>query len=140
MTYTARVTDTLPVPVEPAVLSIHIVMAQTGNDDRAVYIPWKNCTLVHAYAVTTVAEGDTNPVYLDLELDAASGSMIGKITIAQDAGVGDVDEIASIERAYVTALDRDDSTRDAINIEATSASTTSWEGTLFMYFERDMGY
>jgi hypothetical protein len=140
MVYTAYTQNTLPVPAEPGVLSIHVVSPSSTNDDRAVSIPWKNCTLTYAYTVTTIAEDGTNAVYLDLELNAASGSAMGTITVAQSAPVGDIDEIGTLTRANCIALDRDDAARDAINIEATSAGANTWEGTLFLYFERDVGY
>ena len=140
MTYSAGVQDTLPVPAEPAVLSVHILGPDTGTKDIPIYVPWKNCTLAYAYTVTTVTEGNVNNVGIDLELNAASGSAIGTITVAKNAAVGDLDEIGTITRANARDLNRENTSRDAVNIEITSAGTTAWQGTLFMYFERDVGY
>jgi len=121
-------------------MSVHILGPDTGTKDIPIYVPWKNCSLVYAYTVTTVAEGNVNAVGIDLELNAASGSAIGTITVTKNAAVGDVHEVGTITRANAIALDRGDTSRDAVNIEITSAGTTAWQGTLFMYFERDVGY
>lgn len=137
MAYSPKTTNTLPVPVEPAVLSIHLVGPDTATTDQAVSIPWKDCRLTYAYTVTTVAEGNQGAVGIDFELDAADGSAIGTITVAQNSAVGDIAEIASIDDAYANNLDRADTSRDAINVEVTCGATTTWQGTLFMYFERN---
>jgi len=143
MTYTSLVYDTLPVPAEPAVLSCYVIGPDTATVDQAIYVPWRNCRLEFAYAVTTKAEGNVNAVALVFELDAASGTEIGGITVAQNSSVGDIDEISFT--AGTTAydarnhLDRGDTSRDAINIQTTSAGTTGWEGMVYMYFVRDDG-
>lgn len=136
MTYTATKTNTMPIPVEPAVLSIHLAALSTSTLDIPVYVPWDSCRLVHAYTVTTVAEGNVNAIEIDLELNAASGTEIMTITVAQNAAVGDLDEATVTTAAAQLNLGRQDTSRDAINIELASAGASSWEGMLFMYFER----
>ena len=140
MTYTPNVEDTMPVPVEPAVLGVHLIGPQTATTDVLVYIPWKHCRLAYAYTVTTVAEGNVNAVNIDLELNSnAAGQNAMEIDVAQNAAVGDIDEATIITAADCKNLNRDDTSRDAINIELTSAGNTSWQGMLYMYFERDIG-
>ena len=73
MTYTPTRTETMPIPVEPAVLSVHLD-GGGGVVDVPVYIPWKHCKLVYAYTVTTVGEGNNAAVALDFELNAAGGT------------------------------------------------------------------
>jgi len=135
MTYTRIAPPTIDLPLEPAVLSIHLAALSAGTaTDTAVYIPWKNCKLAYAYTVTTTAEGDKGAVTCKLELDAAGGSEIGTVTIAKNAAVGDIDEIVFATEAYGENLHSDVSNRDAINIETDGVSTTTWQGMLFMYF------
>ena len=135
MTYSKVRRKTMPIPVEPAVLAVALVQVN-GTCDVPVYIPWENCKLTYAYTVTTVAEGNDGTVGIDLELDAADGSAIGSIAIAQNASVGDIDEIGTITEANAENLSAIISDRDAINIEITgTVSGGTWEGMLYMYFE-----
>ena len=126
----------MPIPVEPAVLSVHLVAPNTATGDVLVYVPWKECQLTHAYTVTTVAEGNVNAIEIDLELNAAGGTEAMTITVAQNASIGDIDEATVTTAAAQVNLGRHDTARDAVNIEIASAGATSWQGTLFMYFER----
>jgi hypothetical protein len=134
MTYTKVRRKTMPIPVEPAVLPVALVQVN-GTVDVLVYVPWENCQLTYAYTVTTVAEGNDGTLGIDLELNAASGTAIGSIAVAQNASVGDIDEIDAISSAgeNLSALDP---ARDAINIEITgTVSSGTWEGMLYLYFE-----
>ena len=135
MTYTRIAPTTTQLPLEPAVLSIQLAALAAGTaTDTPVYIPWKNCKLAYAYTVTTTAEGDKGAVTCKLELNAASGTEIGTITIAKNAAVGDIDEIVFATESAGEDLHFDVSDRDAINIETDGVATTTWQGTLFMYF------
>ena len=134
MTYTPVREKTMPIPVEPAVLSVHLD-GGAGVVDVPVYIPWKHCQLVYAYTVTTVGEGNNAAVYLDFELNAAGGTRMGDIDIAQNAAVGDIDEFVIYDQDACENLSSDDPARDAINIELTDNASSTWQGMLFMYFE-----
>ena len=135
MTYTRIAPTTTQLPLEPAVLSIQLAALAAGTaTDTPVYIPWKNCKLAYAYTVTTTAEGDKGAVTCKLELNAASGTEIGTVTIAKNAAVGDIDEIVFATESAGEDLHFDVSDRDAINIETDGVATTTWQGTLFMYF------
>ena len=134
MTYTPVREKTMPIPVEPAVLSVHLD-GGAGVVDVPVYIPWKHCQLVYAYTVTTVGEGNNAAVYLDFELNAAGGTAMGDIDIAQNAAVGDIDEFVISDQDACENLSSDDPARDAINIELTDNASSTWQGMLFMYFE-----
>jgi hypothetical protein len=141
MTYTRVTPTTYDIPIEPAVLSVYLKAPTDGTvADQAVYIPWKNCKLMFAYIVTTVAEGNKGAVEVDLELNAASGTEIFSLQVAQNAAIGDIDETTLDGYTTESAarnLNSDASDRDAINVEVDGANTTTWEGNLFMYFERD---
>jgi hypothetical protein len=135
MTYSKIRRKTMPIPVEPAVLGVALVQVN-GTVDVPVYIPWESCRLVYAYTVTTVAEGNDAAVGIDLELNAASGSAIGTITVTQNAAVGDLHEIGTITEANAENLSALDSARDAINAEITgTVSGGTWQGMLYLYFE-----
>jgi hypothetical protein len=142
MVYTSTKYDTMPIPVEPAVLSTYVYGAPSGTTDQIVYIPWRRCRLVYAYAVCTVAEGNQGGVLIDFELNATSGTAIGTITIAANSAVGDVDELTIAAGATYDAagnLDRENTARDAINLEITGAGANTYEGMIYMYFVRDNG-
>ena len=126
----------MPIPVEPAVLAVHLVAPSNATGDVLVYIPWDSCRLVYAYTVTTVAEANVAAVEIDLELNAASGTEIMSITVAQAAAIGDIDEATVITAAAQENLGRKDTSRDAINIEIAGGTSTLWQGMLYMYFER----
>ena len=71
---------------------------------------------------------------------ASAGTAIGTITVAQDSAVGDIDELTIASGTTYTAagrLDRGNTSRDAINLETTSAGNTSYQGVVYMYFVRD---
>jgi hypothetical protein len=134
MTYTQLRSKTMEIPVEPAVLSIHLD-GGAGTIDVPVYIPWKHCQLVHAYTVTTVGEGNHAAAAIDFELNAAGGTAMGVIDIAQNAAVGDIDEFVISGQAACENLSSDNADRDAINLEVTDDGSSTWQGMLFMYFE-----
>jgi hypothetical protein len=136
MAYTRIVEPTTKIPLEPAVLTVDLTAGTDGGAlDNLVYVPWKNCKLAYAYVITTVAEADKGTVAVKLELNAASGTVIGTITVLKNAGVGDVAELSAFTYEYAGEnLHSDVTLRDAINIETDGANTTTWAGTLFMYF------
>ena len=136
MTYTAVKTNTMPIPAEPAVIGVHLVAPSNATADVPVYVPWKECNLVYAYTVTTVAEGNVGAVEIDLELNAASGTEIMTITVAQNAAIGDLDEATFTTLSASKALDREDTARDAVNNEIAGGTSNTWQGMLYMYFER----
>lgn len=135
MTYSPTRTETLPIPVEPAVLAISLKAPSNATADVPVYIPWKHCKLVYAYTVTTVAEGNVGAVNIDLELNAASGSAMGEIDVAQNAAIGDIDEMTITGADACENLSSDDTARDAVNIEIAGGTSNTWVGMLYLYFE-----
>jgi hypothetical protein len=135
MTYTRIVTPTMDLPLEPAVLSVHLAALSAGTETNVlVYVPWKNCKLAYAYTVTTTPEADKGTVAVVLELNVADGTEIGAIEVGKNALAGDLDEMAFTYEYAGENLHSDVSDRDAINISLDGTSTTTWRGTLFMYF------
>ena len=105
--------------------------------DMAVQVPWKNCRLVHAYGntVTAVASAD---LVIDLELNAASGTTIGTITLpTSSSAIGDTADMVIASAGAGQNLDRDVTTRDAINIETVTASGAA-AADIFLYFEQEV--
>jgi len=137
MTYSATHRNSMPVPVEPAVLAVHLVAPSGATGDVPVYVPWKNVRLTYAYTVTTVAEGNQGAVNIDLELNAASGTGMMEIDVAQNAAIGDLDEASVTTASACRNLGRHDTARDAVNVEITGAGSTTWQGMLYLYFESD---
>lgn len=126
----------MPIPAEPAVLAVALTAPSNATADVLVYVPWKECNLVYAYTVTTVAEGNVAAVEIDIELNAASGTEIMTITVAQNAAIGDIDEATFTTETAGRALDRGNTARDAVNIEIAGGTSNTWQGMLYMYFER----
>ena len=64
MTYTATKPDSIPIPIQPSQLSCY-VLNSASETNLAVFIPWRNCRLAHAYTVVVgVVDGDG-----DMEID-----------------------------------------------------------------------
>ena len=138
MTYSPEKRDSMPIPVEPAHLDAYLKVT-SAETNRIVYIPWKGpVKLVYAYVVTETAEGNTAAVEIDLELNAAGGTEIMTITVAQNAAVGDVDEATYTSESAAKGLSRDNTSKDAINIEVGANAGAAWTGTLRMYFEKQV--
>jgi hypothetical protein len=138
MTYTRIMPVSSRLPLEPAVLSVDLVVPTGGTaGDVPVYIPWSQpCKLQYAYVVTTVAEGNKGTVEIDLELNTASGTEIMSIQVAQNAAIGDIDEATTwTDEDAAKNLSADNADRDIVNVEVDGTATSTWQGTLFMYFE-----
>jgi hypothetical protein len=136
MVYTASKTNSLPVPTEPGVLSIRATRT-TAELNMPVFVPWKNCKLVYAYAITSTVVA-TADLELDLELNAASGTEIMTITVpTASSAVGDITEATFTDATAGENLDRDDTARDAVNIEIGAHASGAGAADVFMYFEID---
>jgi len=136
MVYTSRKSNSLPVPTEPGVLMLNVART-TAELNYPIYIPWKNCRLVYAYAITTVVVG-TADMEIDIELDAAGGTEIMTITVATaSSAIGDITEATFTDESAGQSLDRDDSARDAVVLEVGLDATGAGAATVVMYFEID---
>jgi hypothetical protein len=125
----------LPIPAEPMVMCMYLPNA--NNHNIIAYVPWKNCRLSYCYTVvTTVIDNNSDDMVLTLELNAAAGSTMASITIAKNSAVGTVDT-PTLTAANCRKLDRDDSTRDAINVDVNGDSSASGAVMLYLYFESD---
>ena len=134
MAYTSNYQPSMSIPVEPAVLGPIRLARAAGDLNVPVKVPWKNCKLVYAYVVTTTVVA-TADFEVDLELDAASGTEMMSITVANSgSAVGTVTEATLSNQEACEWLDRDNADRDTINIEA-EASAGAGVLDLYMYFE-----
>lgn len=127
--------NSMPIPAEPAVLCVPL-NNDTADANVLVYVPWKNCRLSYCYTVVTTAIDNNSDLVLTLELNAEAGSTMAVITIAQNSGVGTIDT-PTLTAANCRKLDRDDSTRDAINIDVNGDASPAGQVMLYMYFESD---
>lgn len=135
MTYSASYSPSMPIPMEPMVLGPVLVTRTTAELNVSVYVPWKNCKLAYAYAVTTTVVGTAN-FEIDLELNAASGTEIMSITLpTASSAVGDIAEATFSNASAGYNLDRDNADRDAINIEIGAHESGAAAAMVFMYFE-----
>ena len=134
MTYTASKYDSIPIPVQPSVLSVYVpnTIAETNIP---VYIPWRNCRLAYAYSVNVVAIDNTGASKIDIELNAAAGGDMMTIALAQNGPVGTVTEATVVTAANCENLSRENTARDAVNIEIDGSSSAAGGVMLYMYFE-----
>jgi len=136
MTYTATKPDSIPIPIQPSQLSCY-VLNSASETNLAVFIPWRNCRLAHAYTVVVgVVDGDGD-MEIDLELNAASGTEMMSITVAASAAVGDIDEATVSSSSACANLNRENTARDAVNIEVDGSTTGTGGVMLHMFFESD---
>jgi hypothetical protein len=134
MTYTPKRTETMPIPVEPAVISINLKNSISATD-IPIYVPWKHCQLSYVYSVVTTAIDATGDLVMKVELNAATGSRMYNMTVAASAAVGDIDEAAVSSQAACENLSSDNAARDVVNIEIDGSSTGTGAIQLFLYFE-----
>lgn len=137
MVYSPTLNNSMPIPTEPGILSVHLEVA-TATKDVAVYVPWKTCRLSYAYSVLTGSSTTTGQtVDVDLELNAAGGTEMMSINHAAGSAVGSVAEGSVTTKAACKNLDRANADRDAINIEHVGSIATTVM--LYMYFEPEVG-
>ena len=136
MTYTRKRNPGCPLPVEPQVLSIELANLTDTAIDIPVYVPWKNVELTYAYSVCTAAVDTSGDLGLKFELNAASGTSLGVMTIPVSTTAGtQVDWTAGT----ATQLSSDNTSIDAVNIEYdgnSGAGSGKGTFTVFMYFEK----
>ena len=137
MTYTANILNVMPVPAgEPGVLTVR-VFNSAAESNVPVYVPWTFCRLAYAYAAVTEAIDATGAMEIDLELNAASGTEMMSISIAKSSDVGTIAEATVTSASACRALDRTNTSRDAVNIEVDGSAAAAGSADIIMYFERD---
>lgn len=137
MVYTANINNSMPIPTEPGVLSCYVANS-AGTSDVLVYVPWKNCRLAYAYSVVVAKVDTAAGLDIDLELNAAGGGDIMSIAHSASDAIGTVAEATFDDSTLGMGLDRDDSTKDAVNIEMTGTNATG-AVMVYMYFEPEVG-
>ena len=136
MTYSPTRRETMPIPVEPAVLSCYAANS-SSETNTVVYVPWKNCKLAHAYSVVVSACSATSAVTnIDLELNAADGTEMMSIEVAAGTqAVGTIDEASITSQSACENLSSDNASRDAVNIEVDGPTDAGGAFMVYMYFE-----
>jgi hypothetical protein len=137
MAYTRQKEAACPVLSDPGVVSAYIPIS-TGETNVPVRVPWNNCKLVYAYTTFVSNEAaaglDGGDCTLKLELDAADGTELMGITIANAAAVGDVDEGTVSSDAACSGL----TNQSTVNVSVDGhASTTLGGFNIYLYFEPD---
>ena len=129
MAYERRKPSAYPGPVTPRIPSIYIPNS-AAETNIPVAVPWDNCQLTYAQTVVLSAIDNTGPMEIDLEIDAAGGTEIGSITVAQNESVGAEDEVK------ITAADAEGlSSNSKINIEVDGSAAAAGAVMLYLYFE-----
>ena len=134
MTYTPKRTETMPIPVEPAVISLNVKNSAAATD-VPIYVPWKHCQLSYVYAVVTTAIDATGDMVVKFELNAASGTRMYNLTAAGSAAVGTAYDATVSTQAACENLSSDNTARDVVNIEVDGSSTGTGALQIFLYFE-----
>jgi hypothetical protein len=118
-------------------VSVYIPIT-TAESNVPVKVPWDNTKLVYAY--TTFVSNNAGAVLdggdclITLEKDAADGTALGTITIANGAAVGDVDEVDTTAVAAARGLN----SSSVVNVAVDgNTSTTLGAFNLYLYFEPD---
>lgn len=132
MAYTRKTSKRCPLPVEPVVLSCHLVNT-VAETNVPISIPWEDVELVYAYTVCTEAIDATGAMEIDLELNAAGGTELATITVAGSSAVGDIDEATISTRSR---LSYNDTSYDAVVAEVDGSAAADGSVMLFMYFEK----
>jgi hypothetical protein len=135
MTYTRKLPNTSPLPVDPGVLCVHVPNS-ASETNMPIYVPWKRCQLSHAYSVVSEAIDTAGAMEIDLELNAAGGTEMMSISVAANSSVGDIDEATVSSASACKGLSYDDSSYDAVNVEVDGGGGTG-SVNLFLYFESD---
>lgn len=136
MAYTATKHDQYRIPCEPAVIGPIRVTRTTGDLNIPVRIPWKNCRLAYAYAVTTTVVATEN-FTIDFELAEAAGTAMGTVVaLTASSAIGDIAE-ATLVPAACGNLNRDDSARRVINLEVNTHTSAAAAADIYLYFESD---
>ena len=134
MTYTPKRRETMPIPVEPAVLTINVKNSASATD-IPIYVPWKHCQLSYVYAVVTTAIDGTGNMVVKFELNAAGGTRMYNLTAAGSAAVGTVYDATVATQSACENLSSDNSSRDAVNIEVDGSTTGTGALQIYLYFE-----
>ena len=133
MAYTRKTNPGCPLPVEPQVLSIQLTNGVTAKD-YPVYVPWKNVQLTYAYSVCQTAVDTSGAMALKFELNAASGTSLGTMSMAASTAVGTVTDWTA--PSSYTRLSSDNTSIDAVNIEVDGGTGATGVMTVYMYFEK----
>ena len=132
MAYTPKRGNSMPVPVEPAVIPVYVKAADT---EILISIPWTNCQLVHMEGCFKTAEA-TDVGTIDAELNAAGGTVMMSLAVSATQTAGSVAEATVSDAAAMKRLDRSSDDRGAINL-AMAGSAADYDCIIYMYFERN---
>jgi hypothetical protein len=123
-----------PVLGEPGILQLYI--ANTSDEKNYLMdIPWKNCRLASAYTTCVTAFDSCGAMELDIELNAAAGTEMMTLQVSAGTSIGVQDYATVSSAAACNALDRDDASRDKINIEVDGSASAVGAVMLTMLFE-----
>ena len=134
MAYTRKMDRRCPLPVEPGVVSVHLVNS-VAETNVPVMVPWKNVQLAYAYTVVTEAIDATGAMEIDLELDAAGGTEMMSITVAGSSAVGDIDEATVSSASACKGLSYDETSKDYVVCEIDGSAAAAGSVMLYMFFE-----
>jgi hypothetical protein len=131
---TIVVKDMCPVFGLPGILPVVLNNCVTETN-VLVDIPWKNCRLVHATGVVTTAIDGDGSMVIDIELNAAGGGDIMSLEATASAAIGTQYNGTFDDATKGDRLDRDNTSRDKVNIEIDGSSTGTGQMMLYMFFE-----
>lgn len=130
------VKHTCPVFGGIGILGPIILTNASATFETLIDIPWKTCRLVSArFDCTTAVDTGSAGMNIDLELNAAGGTTMMNIAVAASAAVASQTYGTVSSAAACNNLDRDEATRDKINVEVDGTASAAGAGMLWMIFE-----
>lgn len=114
----------------PLVMSIY-VNNSAAETNVTVPVPWNDVRCVYIYSIVATDIDNTGAMEVDFEYNAAGGTEFATLTVAQNDGVGSIDE-ATISDTKTAALFNE---KSYINVEIDGSATGTGALNIFFYFE-----
>lgn len=134
MAYSRKVPDSMPIPVEPGIMSAYVTADTT---ELLIPIPWQHVRLAYAEACFDVAEA-TNTGTIDIELDAASGTTLMSIAITASQASGSTVAATTSDASACKDIGNHSTASDYVNLEV-AGSAADYTCNVYLYFEPEVG-
>jgi len=118
-----------PGPGDPGVIWC-LVNNSAAETNIALKVPWNDVELVYAYTAVSTIIDNTGAAVIDLELNAAGGSLLATQTVAKNSAVGTITEF-TFDPNIRSPL----SNKNSINVEVDGSATGTGQWMVFLYFE-----
>lgn len=135
MAYTAGINPSTGLPLEPAVIRAFVNASTT---ELLVPIPWQHVRLAHAEACFDVAEDNSGTGTIDIELDAAGGTTLMSIAVAQQQASGSTVDATVSDQSACEDIGAHATSCDYLNLEV-AGDAASYTCNVYLMFEPEVG-